>query len=357
MNNVIAFGVAIALFWLLLNIAVKVGLLKLTKGRVEVRYGIFLLVEVNRPSKPRFVKYSRHLFVFSLLSYIIALVFASYALASSLLFRFRTGERGMVLLIPGFNVAGEDLLLFLLAIVVAVGLHEYMHAKFATNLGVSTKSWGFLLAVILPAAFVELDEQSFNTSSKATKISILSAGIVSNLALTMLAFVLIQVVANPYGLVVTAIEPGGLADEAGIKPYDVIFKINGEDATLEYLRSKLQGSDSPELVITIYRKGVGLKEVIVYRTGNETKLGVSLFPVAPSKVIMEIIDPALFLYLFRALTWLYIVNFSLMFLNALPLFVTDGGRIVEEILGRKGRFINVLVTALLVYTLIVGARV
>lgn len=357
MNNVIAFGVAIVLFWLCLNIMVKAGLLKLLKGRVELHYGLILVIKISERSKPRSGRGSRFLMAFSLLAYSVALIFAAYTLASVLLFHVRTGERGMVLLIPGFNVSGEDLLLFLLAVMVAVGLHEYMHAILATKLGVSMKSWGILLAVILPAAFVELDEQSFNSSPKTAKISILSAGVASNLALALLTIMVIQVIVHPYGLVVTAVEPGSLADKAGIEPYDIIYKVGEEGATLESLRTHLNEADQLELVLTIYRRNEGIREVVVYRSENDTRLGILLYPVAPSDIIVELVDPSMFLYLFKAIMWLHIVNFSLMFLNALPLFITDGGRIFEEVLGKKGKLINVLVTALLLYTLIVSARI
>jgi membrane-associated protease RseP (regulator of RpoE activity) len=82
-----------------------------------------------------------------------------------------------------------------------------------------------------------------------------------------------------------------------------------------------------------------------------TLLGISA-SVAPRLELATVLSPVTVLYAVIFTLWLSIVNFSLAVINALPLYITDGGRIATLLLGeRGGKIANIMGLALLVLLL------
>lgn len=357
MYEIVTFVLSIATLWTSLNFLYRIVLARRFGKSVKLYYGVALIVRKSSRISP-FARLKLKLLVLvGIAVYTISLAVSLATLVSSVLYSIETGSRSIILLLPGINILGEDLLFLLLAIFTGVLLHEYLHAKFAVSSGIPVKSWGFVLALFIPAAFVEVDDEALEKSSRLTKIAVLSAGLAGNLLILMLALGVLQLILNPYGLVVVSVEPGSLAMESGLKPYDVVYYINGVEATLQLLKEQMSQDTGLQLILTVYRSGEGFRNIVVYKKANETVLGITLIPVAPKKPLL-VIGAVVFTYLYKMLLWIYLVNFSLLFINALPLFITDGGRIVYYIAGeRAGTAINVLATALLVLMLAVGGRV
>lgn len=350
--------ISIVVTWSLLNLLYRIGFLKKIVSGVEIHYGLLMIAKRSKVIPPSTKNRAKLLGVIGILVYSICFVISILTLLSIILYRAQVGERGVVILIPGFNITGKDLVFFLLWVFLAVSLHEYLHAKVAVKSGVPVKSWGFILAVILPAAFVEVDEPAFKASPRLAKIAVLSAGIAANFALLLVSMFILQFMVNPYGLIIVDVDPESLAARSGIKPYDVIYEINDMKATVDTLRQQLGNHEVSVIRLLIYRCSEGFKEVIIIRDINETKLGVTIYPTAPNYGIIRVIKPEYFIHLSTALYWSYVVNFSLMFINTLPLFITDGGRILSSVLGEKaGKLANAIATALFIATLIISARI
>ncbi|MEM0218306.1 MAG: site-2 protease family protein [Desulfurococcaceae archaeon] len=357
MDTSITLVLFIVALWASINLLYRAGLLRRFMLSAEVHYGLVMLIKKSKSLNPSSKNRAKLLGILGLLVYGASLLISVLTLLSTLLYRVQSGERGIIVLIPGLNITGEDLLFFLIGVFIAVGLHEYMHAKAAVKSGIPVRSWGFILAVIIPAAFVEVDEAVFRISSKLAKVAVLSAGIMANFALMLLFMFILQYVVNPYGLTVISVEPESLASRSGLKPYDVIYEINGMEASVGVLEQQLRNQEVSVIHLLIYRDNEGFKDVIVFKSKNETKLGVTLYSLAPRRSIVDLVKPRFFTHLFKALQWSFVINFSIMFINTLPLFITDGGRIVSSLLGEKtGKLVNTAVTALLVVTMLLSAR-
>jgi len=253
------------------------------------------------------------------------------------------------LLIPGVNVTGNNLLFFTLAIAIAATLHELAHALVAGAHGLKPKSLGVALLAVIPVAFTELDEAEFASAPRRSKIAILASGPAVNFALALIAFAAFQAIASPTGgLVVDNVVPSGLADQHGIKPGDVLIKINGEPATIPLLEKVLKNESEVNITLTVMSSS-GVRDIVVRKPVNVTRLGIEVV-VKPRDTLISMLGLAASVVLLKIIIWVYIVNLGLAIVNAAPLFISDGGRVIYEVAGKKiiSHAINALSLAVLV---------
>lgn len=355
----LGFIIVISAMWITINLVYRLlrNYLYLKQLIIDVKYGFILLIKRNYGGFPGTPGRRLMIYVITISMYSIALSISLYILVSMVYRGLVIGVREVVVLVPGLNITGLDLLNFMVGVLIGVSIHEYLHAKISLSSGIPVKSYGFILALIIPGAFVEIDEERFKEAGRFIKIAILAAGIVGNMTLWFLSSILINYTTSPYGLVIVDIEKGSLAERSGILVYDVIYRVNRTELTLSELRSYLVVNQTILLVFEVYRPGIGYVDIYVLKEAFENKLGVQL-SIAPQENIVDKIHPSLFLNLFKTLYWIYIVNFSLMFLNTLPLYITDGGKIVREITSSKlYNVINTATLAALITALILNARI
>jgi len=253
------------------------------------------------------------------------------------------------LLIPGINVTGNNLLFFTIAIAIAATLHELAHAIVAEAHGLKPKSLGVALLAVVPVAFTELDEADFATAHRRTKVAILASGPAANFVLALIAFAAFQVIASSTGgLVVDNVVPGGLADQYGVKPGDVLVKVNGEPATIPLLEKVLKNENEVNITLTVL-SSCGIRDIVVRKPANVTRLGIEVV-VKPSDTLISVLGLTASVVLLKIIIWIYIVNLGLAIVNAAPLFISDGGRVIYEVSGKKipGHVINALSLAILV---------
>ncbi len=318
-----------------------------------------------------------------------------------------------------------DILIYIIvSIGVGVVIHELLHAITALREGVNIKSWGLGLLFLFPVAFVELDEDSYRRVSAISKLRILSAGIFANaivaalsfLALLLVTHSLATMMAQPAVIIssincdvcstatysgtnISSTIPIGIvgtcpAKLAGLKPKDIIVSINGStihslsDLANVISRSKLNntlilrvcsanGSCREVVLKFIYRLGIyGRSELVAFYRLQDSRIvpcmGVELIQ---SEAVFHddsaYIPPQLgiLVTLQRYLTFLFMVNFSLYVLNAIPLLITDGSKVLEVLaeryvtLGKLHRYrivdmINIVVVGLAIvfatYILLAG---
>ena len=245
------------------------------------------------------------------------------------------GVGGLRVLVPGVDITGLDLAYFIVAVALAVVLHEFFHGKAAVGNGVGVKSFGLALAFILPLAFTEIDEKDFAVSSRRVKIGILAAGVAANLALGLLGLVFLNAATSPTGILVTNVVPGSLAYKAGVEPYSILLSLNGvELRSVDDLRSVLSNTSATTLNLTLLTPEGSTRSIIIERNTTDKTLGVYITS-PPAGWLVRMVGVYLGAQLVRAFFWLYLVNFNLAILNAAPLFITDGGRIVFELFGER----------------------
>jgi len=166
-----------------------------------------------------------------------------------------------ILLIPGLN----EYIPFVwgwIALFVTMVVHEFAHGILARVEGVRVKSMGIVALLIAPiAAFVEPDEEElFGTKdkpplvSKSARIRILSAGVISNFMVAMVAMALF------FGPVIGSLSPvdrvivvdvldGSAAQAAGFEDGMTLLEANGKEIkSLEEFYSNL-GSASTDIKV------------------------------------------------------------------------------------------------------------
>ncbi len=246
-------------------------------------------------------------------------------------------------LIPGVTIAWRDVPLILAAIGIGVLFHETAHALAARIEGVKVKNAGLALLAFIPAAFVEVDENDIAKASLSTKAKIFSAGVAVNVLLALLVMPFIGLFSS--GVLILSVDPGSPAGMAGLMPGDVIVKVNGvyvkDVKSLSDELIKLGFKDPNrvvELTLTILRDGDEVNLRVIKPEGH-TLLGVTV------TTMLTGLGP--FLYA----VWL--INLALALVNAAPLFITDGGQLVREVMVRiAGRAGLMLSTGIQVSTLI-----
>ena len=145
-----------------------------------------------------------------------------------------------IFLIPGLSEF-IPLTWGLLGLAVTLIVHEFSHAVLCKVEGVRVKSMGILLAPIPIGGFAEPDEEELmgksgtggkKVASKAERMRILSAGVMSNLVTALIAFMIffaaLGLVAPSERVMVAGVEDGTPADAVGLEPGMAITHVNGE---------------------------------------------------------------------------------------------------------------------------------
>jgi len=94
--------------------------------------------------------------------------------------------------LPGININLRQTPYLLVAIVVAIVLHESAHGMIAWSEGIPIKNIGLFLAVLLPGAFVEPDEEKLAEARDISKLRVLSSGSLANLTTAIVCIVILS---------------------------------------------------------------------------------------------------------------------------------------------------------------------
>jgi len=246
--------------------------------------------------------------------------------------------------IPGLTINISSFIYILLALSIAIAMHELFHAIAAYAVGWKVEAWGVGLFLIFPVAYVKPSEEDFSKSSLKSKATVLSAGVLANtllflIVLPLLSMASAQVVTVPTIIGLTGEDtPAGIA---GIEPPSVILSINGTRITSvadlqEFLWPLMNRTVTLEFNLS---KGVWVGELINYSvTDSEIYvvkknagelIGIYIADTPTVNTSMSTIYSVRFLY------WMQVVNFSLGIINAAPLYISDGGRLLSEALKGK----------------------
>lgn len=241
-----------------------------------------------------------------------------------------------------------DLVPYLLvAIAVAVVVHEVMHALVALREGIGIKSWGIGLLLLIPIAFVELDDNDFNASSSKAKLNIISAGVFGNAlislfllaTLTSIGIVLPKVFGTPVQAVtISAIDCSICntslcpAKISGIEANTIVESVNGIRITsldmLSAILSNISVGSRISLRTCSYNGFCKDFDIVLsaHRLDNPRLpcLGVKFSTAIVFEKDLKVYRIPWIENLMLLLSTMLTVNFSLFVLNSIPLFITDG---------------------------------
>jgi membrane-associated protease RseP (regulator of RpoE activity) len=211
----------------------------------------------------------------------------------------------------------------IIGIVILVFAHEFSHGIIARREGISIKSMGLALLVLIPGAFVEPDEEEMKKASRISRIKVYSAGSMANFLVAAVFLALLYGIPQvPDGIQIYDTIPGTPADEV-LTDGSVIYQINGVDVTLyEQFSQELSGYNPGDTLTLQTSKGT----VLITLTEHPDIEGQGYMGIRPLQHLEHFLA-------IETVSWIVMLNFSIALFNLFPISrVLDGGKITDELL-------------------------
>jgi len=258
---------------------------------------------------------------------------------------------GVAPVLPGMTFPGIGYLSFwhwVISIFILAVVHEFSHGVVARAHDIPVKSSGLAALCIgipiIPAAFVEPDDKKLLKSSDAAQQSMFAAGPASNIILAFLILPFFIFVLLPWqtGMldtdkVVLSPTPGNESFpsvQAGLVNDTRITFYNEEPVTNLTEFYRLIYNTTPGDTISIGNDNVTYQlQTITHPMSDEVAfLGVSIDTQLKSNVSQEMFDISE--WVIMLFIWLQALNLGIGLFNLLPLGITDGGRMLHNLLSR-----------------------
>ncbi len=296
-----------------------------------------------------------------ILAGIITIALFGFFLVNPFLILFKSPAGiGLQLIIPGVTMEFRVALLFILPILLVLVPHEIAHGIMARREGIEIKSSGILVLVVLFGAFVELAKESMEKADLKKRIKVFMNGSAVN-AVFAVFFLILYLLSpfitaigykNPDGVLVTKVYDDYPAINAGISRGDIIQNIGIYNTTeLAVVYSEINNVQDYSIVLANYINASLLYVKLLNGTiipltptrtdpntntnsTNKIFLGVNIFNYKPPKASWQ----SVWFPYYWDIEILYTLNLSIMavFLNMLPLWITDGDKILKDYLTIKG---------------------
>jgi len=262
----------------------------------------------------------------------------------------------VVPILPGITISVMWIPYILIAIGIAITIHEAAHGITASAEKIAVKSSGIVVAPITFGAFVEPDEEEFEKARPISKLRVLASGSFTNALAGLLAILLIFALFAPQsGVLVTYVQPNGPAGQAGLRDWDVIYTING-NLTSDYFRmNAILSTLKPGDTVVLETSGGMLQFVTASNPENSSiaYLGIRslvnyrYYPLRLGEFSTE------FTYHLRlTFEWVQLIMVNLAIFNMLPMYPLDGDGFVYSILrGKLKRGVNGVRTVVNVFSM------
>jgi Zn-dependent protease len=254
----------------------------------------------------------------------------------------QAGQPVLVPIIPGVTISIDTFIYMLPGLSLGIILHELMHALAARYEGINVKSAGFFIVLgLLPAAFVEPEEEELRSANLRAKLRVYSAGILANTLLALLFIALLAAASSGGTLILlTHVKDGSPADRAGLKPGMLVENVyingsscggfNGFISCMARIATEYNGTENVALNVT-FRLSDG-STVMVFKPRGVKMIGISFVPV-PAK-LATVMPPDTAYKVYAMLQLALAINLGLAAVNAVPLFITDGAQALRSVLER-----------------------
>lgn len=271
----------------------------------------------------------------------------------------------VTLFLPGVTVSFESILdgTLILALLVVIVVHEGAHGVIARAEGITVKSSGLLLLLLIPGAFVEPDEEQLGKAKRVTQLRILSAGTSANLTVGLIVLLLVAnfgvyyATISPFfqpsaGVLVLDVVPNSGAYNATIKVGEAITQISNAtvpyqihdefdfQAALDHLRPGQSVTVSLVNSASGQRRSVAAMLSQSSTNSSRAFLGVLTFNYYPAK-FPSILSSFAASTLYRLISNISLFSIGIAAVNMLPIWGLDGDRVakvlLEKLFGRHKR--------------------
>jgi membrane-associated protease RseP (regulator of RpoE activity) len=267
------------------------------------------------------------------------------------------GAGGASPVIPGLPIAGTGLVFPLITgwivLFIIILVHEFSHGVVASAYKIRIKNSGLAFFGPILGAFVEPNEKALAKQKDVVQHSVFAAGPFSNFLTVIVAMLIIWALLNPItnilsiptGVIIYS-QPGLPAEKAGIENGTVITRIYGGSVnTVEDFRKamanigpnkniELRSDDNIYPVTTTESPDDPSQGYLgVWILGEKSELRNDNFL---NQILLKIIN-----WFKQLLGWLAFLSLNIGLINLLPIFITDGARMLkiffERIIPNKGK--------------------
>jgi len=252
-------------------------------------------------------------------------------------------------LLPGAPVVGLGvkfpLIIGWVSLLIIIIIHEASHGIVAKAFKQKIQSTGFAFFGPIPGAFVEIDEKKLAKQPAKVQLSVFAAGPNSNIITSFIFLGILGLLLAPWtssmlmprGIEVT-VEPGLPANLSGLQNNDVIVRI--DNISLETLDDFNEiGVIQPNTTHVFYTSD-GRKLSITARENPENRskgqFGINVYqksvlknPTQANKALYTILG-----WVNELFFWLFLIGFNIGLINFLPIFITDGARMLQITLNK-----------------------
>lgn len=308
----------------------------------RTKIGLKLMDKIAK-KYPRFLNYFA---IFGVYIAFLGMIFIFYVLFKGVYaFMFMGAQPPVAPLFPGVKIPGLPVMSFLhwiIAIFILATVHEFNHGLVSRLYDIKIKSSGvaifsFFLPII-PAAFVEPDEEQLKKAKNKTQLGILSAGSYANFitgGIFLLLFVFLFVpftsgMIDKNVLIVEELEEGYAADLSGIRINDEIILVNNiKVSEINKLAENLNELKPGDEVI-VKTKSQTYDLIAGESPENKSKgyIGISFKNKIKDDVKERYGEKLIgFIFWLKLLVfWVFVANIGVGMFNLLPMGPLDGGR-------------------------------
>ena len=325
----------------------------------RTKIGVKLMNTVANKARKliKFLGYAGVLIGFAgMISTFILILFLTYRLILD-----KSGAGGASLVIPGLPIAGTGLVFPLITgwivLFIIIAVHEFSHGIVASAHKIKVKNSGIAFFGPILGAFVELDEKSLSKKRHWIQHSVFAAGALSNFLTVGVVLLVVFFILGPIGSllsistgVIIFSQPGLPAEKAGIANSTVITGMNDQSvSTIDDFREIMKDISPGERIIL---KSNGQSYALTTTTDSEGSsqgyLGVWI--IGEETELRN--DNAINAFLFKVVKWftqffgwLGFLSLNIGLINLLPIFITDGARMLkiflERLIPNKNRSLSI----------------
>ncbi len=314
----------------------------------RTKIGISFMNLVARKAR-RFIKFIGNL---GIAVGFLGMVF-TFILILSLTYKLLLNEPGVggaSPIIPGLPIAGTDLIFPLISgwivLFIIILVHEFSHGVVASAHKINIKNSGMAFFGPILGAFVEPDEKNLSKQKDLVQHAVFAAGPFSNFLTVIVVMLIISIFLNPItnilsvptGVIVYS-QPGLPAEKAGIENNTIITGINNKNVRTVEDFQRIMKDIGPNTMMEI-KSSEKSYSVMTTENPDDVSKGYLGVWIVGNKLELKndnTLNQILFKIIgwFRQLFgWLAFLSLNIGLINLLPIFITDGARMLKVFFNR-----------------------